>query len=112
MAVQLIPLIKVLGPYLTTIATTAIPRFTSKPEVAKSDPVVAHQIKELQDAVTKNAQSLHTLAEQLQKVIASAEEASVAANRQLATYKTLVLGSVIVSVVAISLAIISLVART
>ena len=62
MALQLIPLIKVLGPYLTTIATTAIPAFTSKPAETKTDPVQAQQISELQQAVTKNAQSLHTLA--------------------------------------------------
>ena len=105
MALQIIPIIKALAPILTTIATNAIPAFTSRPEVAKSDPVVAQQITELQDAVTKNAQSLHTLAEQLQKVIASAEEASVVANRQLALYKRLVLGSSTVSAIAIALAI-------
>lgn len=110
MAVQLIPLIKALGPYLTTIATTAIPAFTSKPEVAKADPAIAQQIRELQDAVTKNSQSLHTLAEQLQKVITSAEEASAVAKRQVATYKILVLGSTIVSVVAVALAVYGLVA--
>jgi hypothetical protein len=110
MAIQFIPLIKALAPYLTTIATSAIPAFTSKSEVAKSDPVVAQQITELQDAVTKNAQSLHIIAEQLQKVITSAEEASVEAQRQVATYKTLVLGSSIISVIAIAIAIYSLVA--
>lgn len=109
MAVQIIPLIKALAPYLTTIATSAIPAFTSKSETAKSDPVVAQQITELQDAVTKNAQSLHIIAEQLQKVITSAEEASVEAQRQVATYKALVLGSSIVSVIAIGVAIYSLV---
>ena len=110
MAIQFIPLIKALAPYLTAIATSAIPAFTSKSEVAKSDPVVAQQITELQDAVTKNAQSLHIIAEQLQKVIISAEEASVEAQRQVATYKTLVLGSSIISVIAIAVAIYSLVA--
>ena len=110
MAIQFIPLIKALAPYLTTIATSAIPAFTSKSEAAKSDPVLAQQITELQDAVTKNAQSLHIIAEQLQKVITSAEEASVEAQRQVATYKALVLGSSIVSVIAIAIAIYSLVA--
>ncbi|MGP9800433.1 hypothetical protein [Rheinheimera sp. NSM] len=110
MAVQIIPLIKALAPYLTAIATSAIPAFTSKSEVAKSDPVVAQQIKELQDAATKNAQSLHIIAEQLQKVISSAEEATLAAQRQVATYKTLVLGSSFISVIAIVVAIYSLIA--
>ncbi|KKO45573.1 hypothetical protein WG68_09300 [Arsukibacterium ikkense] len=108
MALQLIPLIKVLGPYLTTIATTAIPAFTSKPAAAKADPVQAQQISELQDAVTKNAQSLHILAEQLQKVITLAEQASVTAERQIALYKALVVGSTVISVVAVIVAIYSL----
>lgn len=108
MALQLIPLIKVLGPYLTTIATTAIPAFTAKPAATKTDPVLAQQIVELQDAVTKNAKSLHILAEQLQKVIASAEEASVKADRQISYYKALVVSSTIISVAAIALAIFSL----
>ncbi|MDX1678506.1 hypothetical protein [Arsukibacterium sp.] len=107
MAIQLIPLIKALGPYLTTIATTAIPAFTKKPAV-QSDPVQAQQISELQQAVTKNSQSLHTLAEQLQKVIALAEEASAAAERQIAVYKALVVGSALTAVAAIVLAAYSL----
>lgn len=104
MALQLIPLIKVLGPYLTTIATTAIPAFTAKPAEAKADPVQTQQISELQQAVTKNAQSLHTLAEQLQKVIALAEQASAEAERQIATYKSLVIGSAVIAVAAIVIA--------
>lgn len=109
MALQLIPLIKVLGPYLTTIATTAIPAFTAKPAETKTDPVQAQQISELQQAVTKNAQSLHTLAEQLQKVITLAEQASAEAERQITTYKLLVIGSTVVSVAAIALAAYSLI---
>jgi len=108
MALQLIPLIKVLGPYLTTIATTAIPAFTAKSAAAKADPVLAQQISELQVAVTKNAQSLHTLAEQLQKVITLAEEASAEAERQIITYKLLVIGSTVVSLTAIAIAIFGL----
>lgn len=97
MAVQVIPLIKTLAPYLTQIATSAIPAFTSKPEAAKSDPLVAQQIKELQDASTKNAKELHTLAEQLQKVIASADEAASVAKRQISTYKTILFVSLALS---------------
>jgi hypothetical protein len=108
MALQLLPLIKVLGPYLTTIATTAIPAFTAKPAETKTDPVVAQQINELQQAVTKNAQALHTLAEQLQKVIASAEQASASAERQIAIYKILVVGSAFISIAAVVVAIDSL----
>lgn len=108
MAVQVIPLIKTLAPYLTQIATSAIPAFTSKPEAAKSDPLVAQQIKELQDASTQNAQELHTLAEQLQKVIASADEAARVAKHQIATYKTILVASLALSVASLATAILAL----
>ncbi len=108
MAVQVIPLIKTLAPYLTQIATSAIPAFTSKPEAAKSDPLVAQQIKELQDASTKYAKELHTLAEQLQKVIASADEAAGVAKRQIATYKTILFGSLALSIASLIAALVAL----
>lgn len=104
MALAYIPIIKALGPYLLPIINSAIPAFTSKAGLAKTDPVVAQQVQELQDAVIKNAESLQTLAEQLQKLVLSAEEASSAAKRQVATYKALVLGSALVSLVAMALA--------
>lgn len=107
MAVQLIPLIKTLAPYLTTIATSAIPAFTAKSEAAKSESVVAQQITELQSAVTHNAESLHMLAEQLQKVLNSAEEASETARRQIAGYKALVLASGLISLLSLSIALYS-----
>ena len=109
MGVQIIPLIKALGPYVTAIATSAIPAFTSKPEAAKSDPVVSQQIKELQDAVTKNARELQTIAEHLQKVIASADEAAAAAKRQVATYKALVMTTLAISAASLATAIFALV---
>lgn len=101
-AVQIIPLIKALGPYVTAIATSAIPAFTSKSDASKGEALTAVQIRELQDAVTKNAQSLHVLAEQLQKVVASADEAARAANRQVSFYKALVLISTVLSVGALA----------
>ena len=109
MAVQIIPLIKALGPYVTAIATSAIPHFTSnKSDAAKSDPLLAQQIGELQTASTKNAQDLHTLAEQIQKLISSTTEAAEVAKRQVATYKTLLfisLGGSLVSLVIATLAL-------
>lgn len=108
MAVQIIPLIKALGPYVTAIATSAIPAFTSKPDAAKSDPVVAQQIKELQDTATKSAKELHGLAEHLQKVISTADEAAVLAKRQVATYKALLFASLALSGASLAVAVVSL----
>lgn len=73
MAFAFHPILKVLAP----IATAVIPSFTSKPaESAKTDPVVIRQIEELQAATTKNAEALHTLAENLQQTIQSLDVAA------------------------------------
>jgi len=107
MGVPIIPLIKALGPYVTAIATSAIPAFTSKSD-SKSDPLVAQQIRELQDAATKNAKELHALAEHLQKVIASAEEAAAEARRRISTYRAMVVGSLALSVLSLATAAIAI----
>jgi len=44
MAIQFLRIIKAVAPYIAQVATAAIPAFTSKPEVAKTDQVVAEQI--------------------------------------------------------------------
>ena len=104
MALAYIPIIKALGPYLLPIINSAIPAFTSKAGLAKTDPVVAQQVQELQDAVIKNAESLQTLAEQLQKLVLSAEVAAVAAKREMTIYKLVALGSALLSLGAVALA--------
>jgi hypothetical protein len=86
MAFQFLPILKILAP----IATAAIPAFTSKPkESLKTDPVVILQIEELQAAVSKNALSLHTLAENLQQTIQNLEVAATDATKQIGAYKTM-----------------------
>lgn len=90
MAIELIPLIKAVGPYVAQIATAAIPAFTSKPaETVKADPVIARQIEELQAAATQNAQSIHVLAEKLQQTMQGVEAAARDAKRQVAAYKAM-----------------------
>jgi hypothetical protein len=88
MAIQFLPIIKAVAPFVAQVATAAIPAFTSKPaESTKSDPVVAKQIEELQAATTKNAQSIHVLAENLQQAIQGIEAAATEAKKQIAAYK-------------------------
>ena len=90
MAVQVLPIIKAVAPYVAQIATAAIPAFTSKPaETAKIDPVIAKQIEELQTAATQNAQSIHVLAEKLQQAMQGIEGAALDAKKQIAAYKTM-----------------------
>ena len=88
MAVQILPIIKALAPYIAQVATAAIPAFTSKPESAKVDPLVSQQIEELQEAVRKNAESIHVLAESLQKTVLGVESVEQQVRAQVDPYKT------------------------
>lgn len=102
MAVQLLPIIKALAPYIAQIATSAIPAFTSKPGAVKSDPGLSKQIEELQTAATQNAQSIHLLAEKLKQAIQDLESAAQGARKQISTYKVLILCSLGVSVISLA----------
>lgn len=82
MAFQFLPIIKVVAPYIAQVATAAIPAFTAKPDAAITDPVVAQQIEELQAAATQNAESIHLLADNLQKTIQGLEAAAIESRRQ------------------------------
>jgi hypothetical protein len=101
MAVQFLPIIKALAPYVAQIATAAIPAFTSRPETVRSDPVVAKQIEELQTAVTQNAQSIHVLAEKIQQAMQGIENAAQEARQQVAAYKVLLFASLGLSAVSL-----------
>ena len=103
MAFPLIPFIKAAGPYIAQIAASAIPAFTSKPEGPKSDPVVAQQIKELQDAATQNAQLIHGLAEKLQQALQGVESSAGDIKRRVATYKLLLFSSFAMSALSLLL---------
>jgi len=105
MAVQFLPIIKAVAPYIAQVATAAIPAFTSKPEAAKTDQVVAKQIQELQEAATQNAESIHILAEKLQQAIQSIESAGQDAQRQIAAYKVIITGSLGLSAVSLAICI-------
>lgn len=92
MAAHILPFIKAVAPYIAQVATVAIPAFTSKPsEETKSDPLTVQQIAELQKAVTRNAESVHTLAEKLQQVIEGLEATAEDAKRQAAAYKKMLI---------------------
>lgn len=99
MAVQILPIIKAMVPYITQIATAAIPAFTSKPaETAKVDPLVAKQIEELQAAATQNSESIHSLAENLQQAMLGFESAAREAKKQAAVYKAMLFFSLGLSI--------------
>lgn len=93
MAIQFLPILKAVAPYIAQVATAAIPAFSSKPEAAKVDPVLTSQIEELQAATIQNAESIHLLAEKMQLAIQALEEAGQEAKKQVAAYKTMLFAS-------------------
>ena len=104
MAIQYIPIIKALAPYVAQIATAAIPAFTSKSkEEVTTDPVVAKQIEELQLAATQNAESIHIMAEKLNQAIHEIENAAQESKKQAAAYKNILLASLSLSVISIGI---------
>lgn len=92
-AIQFLPILKAVAPYLAQVATAAIPAFTAKPEAEKVDPVLTKQIEELQTATLQNAESIHLLAEKMQQAILALEEAAEEARKEVATYKTMLIVS-------------------
>jgi methyl-accepting chemotaxis protein len=73
-----IPLAKTVLPYLTSLATSAIPAFASRKDHAKSLEAHADQTSELQAAATQSAASVKTLAEQLEKTIKAVDGGATA----------------------------------
>ena len=103
MAVQILPIIKAVAPYLAQIATAAIPAFTSKPaEEVKADPIITKQIEELQAAATQNAESIHILAEKLQQTMQGIENSAQDARKQAARYKIMLFASLGLSLISIA----------
>ncbi len=102
MAVQFLPIIKAVAPYLAKVATAAIPVFTSKTEAIKFDPVLAKQITELQAAATQNANSIQVLAEKMQQAIEGIEGEAQKARKQLIAYKTMLFVAFALSTVSLA----------
>lgn len=106
MAVPILSIIKAVAPYVAQIATEAMPAFTSKPEaIAKSDPIIAKQIEELQAAATQNAESIQVLAENLQQAMQGIEAAARDAKKQVATYKVMLVVALALAGLSVSLSI-------
>lgn len=110
MAVQILPIIKAVAPYVAQVATAAIPAFTSKSaEVSRSDALIPQQIAELQAAATQNAESIHVLAEKIQEAMRGIEAAAEDARKQIAAYKMMLFAALGLSCASILLSIFLLV---
>lgn len=98
-----LPVVKTILPYLTQIVTAAIPAFTKKADKIGMEDITRNQISELQDAVTHNAESLKTLATQLQKVINDIDSGSARIEREIKAIKWIAILAIALSIVPIIL---------
>lgn len=95
-----LPVIKVVLPYVGPIFQAALPAFTKK-KSEQTDPVVAQQITELQEAVKANSESARALARAI-------EEAAQAHDREMWRLRRIVIAAVVVSIFSLALALVSL----
>jgi hypothetical protein len=96
-----LPILKAVAPYLAPIFQAAIPAFTKKKD-EKTDPLVAQQIGELQEAVKTNSESTKALARAI-------EEAVQANDRAMRPVRLIALIAVVIAALSVVLAIVALV---
>ena len=96
-----LPVLKVVLPYVTTVATAAIPAFTSRKGGEKSTELMAQQIAELQGAAAQNAESVKLLAEQLQRTLEGLEEAAARAEQAQKQTRAIAVAGVAVALLAL-----------
>lgn len=106
-----LPALKIALPYITQIVTAAVPMFTSKPASGKQDEIIPQQIRELQDAVTHNAESVKGLATQWKGTIEGIDAAAGRMQQEIVMLKRLVYCSTAIALVASLLAVIAVVGR-
>jgi CHASE3 domain sensor protein len=71
---SLLPIIKTILPYLAPILQTTLPVLTKK-KSEETDPLVAQQISELQEAVKTNSEATKALAKAIEEVVQANDRA-------------------------------------
>ncbi len=106
-----LPALKIALPYITQIVTATLPMFTSRPANAKSDEVVPQQIRELQAAVTHNAESVKGLATQWKDTMVGIDAAAARLQKEMVGLRRLAYCSTAIAVLACVLALFAVVGR-
>jgi len=106
-----LPALKIALPYITQIVTAAVPMFTSRPANGKPDEVVPQQIRELQTAVTQNAESVKGLATQWKGTMEGLDAAAARLQQEVTVLRRLVYCSTAIAIVASILAVVAVVGR-
>jgi hypothetical protein len=104
MAAWLLPAVRTVLPYISSIVAATMPIFTTR----KSDEAAAaqagllqKQITELQSAASQNAAHIKELAEQLQKTVTALEEGAVIAEARFRRIAALCGAAIFVSIIAL-----------
>lgn len=100
-----LPAVKIILPYLTQIVTAAIPAFTRKTGKGADDDVTLRQIAELQDAATRNAESIRTLASQMEQMVQGLDAASARIGKEVRTTLWLAIAGFALSTAAMGLSV-------
>lgn len=100
-----LPALKMMLPYVASVATSAIPAFTQRREGDKSIELMVQQIAELQQAAGHNAESVKLLADQMQKALQVMELAAENSERQLRRTKLMSALSLVLALPALLLAL-------
>ena len=100
-----LPVLKVALPYITQIVSAAVPMFTAKPPGGKAEEVMPQQIRELQSAVTQNAEAVKGLALQFKETIEGVDKAAAQLQQEIVFLRRVAVGAVVVAVVALGVAI-------
>lgn len=82
-----LPVLKAALPYVSNIVAAALPVFTARRGQDTPDDVVPRQISELQEAVTRNAETVKGLAAQLEQTLSAIAAGETEQAQQLATLR-------------------------
>ena len=114
MAAWLLPAVKVILPYLSSIVAAAMPVFTTRKNAettAAEAQLLQQQIAELQFAASQNAVHIKELAEQLQRTVAALEQGALGAEPRYRRMAAICIGAVILSCIALGVSLFALFGR-
>ena len=104
-----LPVLKIALPYITQIVTAAVPMFTSRPASGKDDEIVPEQIRELQAAVTQNAESVKGLALQFKETVEGIDAAAARLQKEIVGLRRLVIFTTALAAIAAFMALFAVV---
>jgi hypothetical protein len=104
-----LPVLKIALPYITQIVTAAVPMFTSRSASGKDDEVVPQQIRELQSAVTQNAESVKGLALQFKETVEGIDAAAARLQKEIVGLRRLLVFTTLIAALAVFMALFAMV---